>query len=149
MRTIDHRTATETPLARHLLVVANETLAGDDLAALVDELTTADAEVLVVCPVLVGRARYWTSDLGAGIDEARLRLVRSLEALGDHGIAAEGIVGDGHPLLAIEDALRAFPADRVLVLTHPPERSRWLERRLIERTRARFDVPVSHAVVTL
>ena len=64
-----------------------------------------------------------------------------------HGIDAEGMVGDAQPLLAIEDALRAYPADQVLVLTHPPERSRWLERGLIERARARFDLPVSHAIV--
>jgi nucleotide-binding universal stress UspA family protein len=150
MRTIEvRRGATATPLAQHLLVVANETLAGDGVSGLVDDLTAADAEVLVVCPVLVGRARYWTSDLGAGIDDARDRLEDSLAALDAHGIDAEGIVGDGTPLLAIEDALRAFPADRVLVLTHPPEHSRWLERRLIERTRARFDLPVSHAIVSI
>jgi GABA permease len=148
MRTIEER-RTATTLAQHLLVVANETLAGDGIADLVDDLTTADAEVLVVCPALVGRARYWTSDLGAGIDQARDRLEESLTALGAHGIDAEGAVGDAKPLLAIEDALRAFPADRVLVLTHPPARSRWLERRLIERTRARFDLPVSHAVVEI
>jgi hypothetical protein len=150
MRTFeDHPTATGTALAEHLLVVANETLTGAGIAGLVDDLIAVDADVLVVCPALVGRARLWTSDLGAGIDEARDRLGTSLAALAAYGLEAEGMVGDAQPLLAIEDALRAFPADRILVLTHPPERSRWLERRLIERTRARFDLPVSHAVVTL
>jgi nucleotide-binding universal stress UspA family protein len=149
MRTIDRIATTETALARHLLVVANETLAGGGVAELVDDLLASDADVLVVCPVLVGRARYWTSDLGAGLAEARDRLVESLAVLGRHGIEAEGVVGDGHPLLAIEDALRAYAADRVLVLTHPPERSRWLERGLIERARARLELPVSHAVVSI
>jgi hypothetical protein len=140
------RDTTATLPARHLLVVANETLAGDGVADAVERLIAPHGEVLVVCPVLVGRSRYWTSDLSAGIEQARERLLGSLESLRARDISSEGIVGDGHPLLAIEDALRAFPCDHILIVTHPPERSVWLERRLIARARARFPLAVSHAV---
>jgi GABA permease len=138
--------STRTTDAGHLLVVANETLEGAGLVEAVEELIAADGEVLVVCPVLVGRSRYWTSDLSAGIARARERLHGSLETLHARGIACDGIVGDGHPLLAIEDALRAFPSDHILIVTHPPARSVWLERKLITRARARFALPISHVV---
>ena len=137
---------TTAPPAHHLLVIANETLAGDGLVDAVEQLVARDGEVLVVCPVLVGRSRYWTSDLSAGIAEARTRLLGSLESLRARSIASEGLVGDGHPLLAIEDALRSYPCDRILIVTHPPARSVWLERRLIARARARFALPISHAI---
>jgi len=58
-------------------------------------------------------------------------------------------VGDADPLQAIEDALRAFGADEVIVSTHPPGRSNWLERDVIARARERFDLPITHVVVDL
>jgi hypothetical protein len=133
--------------AERLLVVANETLAGEGAVAAIEPLIGTEPEVLVVAPVLVSRARYWTSDLSAGIESATRRLAESLQSLRARGIRAEGAVGDGHPLLAIEDALRHFPADHILIITHPPGRSNWLERRLVERARERFSLAISHAVV--
>ena len=40
----------------------------------------------------------------------------------------------------MEDALRRFPADEVIISTHPPGRSNWLERDVVERARERFDI---------
>jgi len=51
-------------------------------------------------------------------------------------------------LQAIEDALRMFPADEVLVLTAPDEKATWLEAGLGEDARERFSVPVTHLVLT-
>jgi GABA permease len=130
----------------HLLVVANETLETPALVDAVEGLLAPGGDVLVVCPVLVGRSRYWTSDLAAGIESAHARLLGSLAGLRVRGIECDGIVGDGHPLLAIEDALRVYGADHILIVTHPPACSIWLERKLITRARARFDVPISHAI---
>jgi hypothetical protein len=53
------------------------------------------------------------------------------------------------PLQAAADELRGFHADEVLVSTHPPDRSKWLESGLVERLRAELDVPVHHVVVDL
>jgi hypothetical protein len=52
-------------------------------------------------------------------------------------------------VVAIEDALAEFDADEVIISTHPPQRSNWLERGVVERARERIDVPVSHVVVDL
>ena len=62
---------------------------------------------------------------------------------------ARGEIGDGDPLQALEDALREFPADEIVVSTHPPGRSHWLEQGVVENARMRFDVPVTHVVVDL
>jgi hypothetical protein len=66
------------------------------------------------------------------------------------GLRARGYVGDHHdPNTALEDALREFAADEVLVSTHPPERSRWLEAGVVERARRDIPLPVTHVVVDL
>jgi GABA permease len=65
------------------------------------------------------------------------------------GLDAGGEIGDGDPVQAIEDALRTFRPDELIVSTHPPGRSLWLERAVIERARERFDLPLTHVVVDL
>ena len=57
--------------------------------------------------------------------------------------------GDGDPLQAIEDALRTFGADEIVISTHPEGRSHWLERNVVGAARDRFDVPITHVVVDL
>lgn len=69
--------------------------------------------------------------------------------LAESGVVARGVVGDADPLQAIEDALRGFPANEIVISTHPPGRSHWLERGLVEQARLRFAVPLSHVVVDL
>ena len=62
---------------------------------------------------------------------------------------ARGEVGDGEPLQAIEDAVRTFGPDEIIISTHPPGRSQWLEKRLVDNARGRFDLPITHVVVDL
>ena len=50
---------------------------------------------------------------------------------------------------ALEDALRTFPADEVIISTHPPERSKWLERGVVDDARERVPLPITHVVVDL
>ena len=53
------------------------------------------------------------------------------------------------PLQAIEDALRTFGPDEIIISTHPEGRSHWLERDIVEHARDRFAVPITHVVVDL
>jgi hypothetical protein len=134
-----------------LLVVANETVEGD---ALLEEIRgrclNRDCEILVVTPALVGsRASHWASDIDEGIELARQRMELSLIAIDALGLKAKGEIGDSDPNVAIEDALRVFPADEIVISTHPPERSRWLEHGVVERARNEIDLPISHVVVDL
>jgi hypothetical protein len=135
---------------RRILVVANETVAGDELRDLLGRKAEGVSEdVLLVCPALNSRLRTWTSDEDGAREAARSRLDTSLERLALLGVQARGEIGDGDPLQALEDALREFPADEIVVSTHPPGRSHWLELGVVENARMRFDVPVTHVVVDL
>lgn len=138
--------------SRHrLLVVANQTVAGEALLAEIgNRCRGRECEVFVVTPALAGsRAAHWASDIDAGIELARQRLARSLAAIGQLGLPARGEIGDSDPNLAIEDALRSFAADEVVISTHPPEKSRWLENGVVRNARERLDLPVTHVVVDL
>jgi hypothetical protein len=134
-----------------LLVVANETVGG---TALLDEIRdrcrNRDCEILVVTPALAGsRAAHWASDVDEAIELARQRMELSLIAIDQLGLRARGEVGDSDPNVAIEDALRVFAADEIVISTHPPERSRWLEHGVVDRAREQIELPISHVVVDL
>jgi hypothetical protein len=138
------------PGERRLLVVANETVGGTPLLDRIRELSTgARTEVLVVTPALNSPLRHWASDEDPAREAAHQRLGRSLARLEQDGIEARGEVGDGDPLQAIEDALRTFGADEIVISTHPEGRSNWLERGVVTGARERFTVPIHHVVVDL
>jgi len=134
---------------RRILVVANETVAGTALRHEIVHRARDEADVLVVCPALNSRLRHWTSDEDRARSEAQVRLDASLAALADAGVSARGQVGDDDPLQAMDDALRAFGADEIIISTHPPGRSNWLERDLLSRARDRYECPIAHVVVDL
>ena len=136
-------------MSKRILVVANETVTGRGLhRTILDQAADADAvELLVVAPALNSRLRHWLSDVDRARRAAELRLDDCLEILWTYGLDARGAVGDADPMQAIEDGLRGFAADELVIATHPPGRSHWLEHRLVERARARFPLPVVHVVV--
>ena len=105
--------------------------------------------MLVVCPALNSQVRTWASDEDGARAAAQSRLDASLAQLARDGVQAEGEVGDGDPLQAIEDALRTFGADEIVISTHPEGRSHWLERNVVGAARDRFAVPITHVVVDL
>jgi hypothetical protein len=135
-----------------ILVLANETVGG---RALLDEIRNRvkgrNSEILLVVPALTSsHLEHWTSDVDAALDEAQDRLDASLATMASAGLRARGHVGDHHePNAALEDALREFPADEVVISTHPPERSRWLERGVVTRAREEVPLPITHVVVDL
>jgi hypothetical protein len=131
-------------------VIANETVGGAELLARIRELGTgADTRVLVVSPALNTPLRHIASDEDPARAAAQERLAHSLARLEQEGIQARGEVGDGDPLQAIEDALRTFGADQIVISTHPEGRSNWLERGVVTGARERFAVPIHHVVVDL
>jgi hypothetical protein len=136
--------------ARRVLVVANETVGG---AELLDELKQhargRKTEVLVVTPALNSPLRHWVSDEDGARAAAADRLEASLTAMRAAGMDARGEVGDSDPVQAIADALRTFAPDDIVISTHPEGRSNWLERGVVEASRERFDVPITHVVVDL
>lgn len=135
---------------RRILVIANETVGGEELLQILRTKSKGVREqVLVVCPALNSQVRHWASDEDGARAAAQERLNASLSQLQRFGVAARGEVGDGDPLQAIEDALRTFGADEIVISTHPEGRSNWLERNVVGAARERFDVPITHVVVDL
>ena len=133
-----------------ILVVANETVGGAELLETIrSHATGRNARVLVVCPALNSPLRHWASDEDDARRAAQERLEASLAAMRGAGVAAEGEVGDGDPIQAIEDALRTFRPDELIVSTHPPGRSHWLERGVVEKAQERFALPVTHVTVVV
>lgn len=138
------------PGERRLLVIANETVGGERLRRLIEQRARGlRAEVLVITPALNSPLRHWVSDEDRARGAAQRRLAASLQRLQALGIQARGEIGDADPLQAIEDALRTFGADEIILSTHPAGRSNWLERQVVEKARARFAVPLTHTIVDL
>ena len=133
---------------RRILMVANETLAD---VSLVEEIERVGAgyrkQVRVVCPALTSPVRHWVSDVDGARAQAQQRLDQTLSQLHAVGIEAEGEIGDEDPLRAIEDVLRTFGADEIIISTHSEDRSNWLERGVVTRARERLAVPVTHIVI--
>ena len=134
---------------RRILVIANETVEGDNLHELIRSSTadTRTVEVLVVAPALNSRVRHWISDEDEARRRAELRLATCVERLAGAGIDATGWVGDADPLQAIQDGLHFFAADVIIIATHPEGRSHWLARNVVRRARLRFPQPIHHVVV--
>lgn len=146
------RLASGTPEGMHrILVIANETVGGRTLRDEVERRAQERerTEILVVAPALNSPVRHWVSDQDTARAAAQERVRTSVERLAGTGLTVRGEVGDAEPLQAIEDALRSFGADEVVLSTHPEGRSNWLEQGLVERARERFAVPITHVVVDL
>jgi hypothetical protein len=149
-RPIRTRPRPHAPGERRILVIANETVAGRTLRSMILEKSLdVREEVLVVTPALNSPVKHWVSDDDGARADAQTRLDESLAQLEDAGVQARGEIGDGDPLQAIEDALRTFGADEIIISTHPAGRSRWFERGVVERARERFLVPITHVIVDL
>jgi hypothetical protein len=134
------------PTPRCVLVISNETVQADILHETIVAQAGA-AEVVVVAPALNSRLRHWLSDEDPARRAAERRLNGCVAALAAAGVHVDGWVGDADPLVAIEDALAVFPADEILLATHPEERSNWLAHDLVGRACARFSLPVVHLIV--
>ncbi len=126
---------------RRLLVVANDAVESDTIGPHME----GDTEVLVIAPALNTRLNFWAGDDRRARSRAEERLASSLHSLDVAGIEAVGFVADADPLLAIEDALQLFDANRIVISTPPDGRSNWLARGLVERARDRFTAPVEPA----
>jgi hypothetical protein len=136
-------------LEHRILVIANQTC---PCSALADEVAWrargGSADVLVVAPALNSLLRHWASDIDAAVARADERVQSAVAQLRNRGVNARGRVGDANPLLAIADALAEFPATTLVIATHPPGHSHWLERGLIDKAHAQFDLPIAHVVST-
>ena len=137
----------------HILVVANETVAGSALIERLKERAQRgdDPLVSVLCPVSAPREGYVVYEDTRRAAAGR-RLDRTLSALREAGIPAHGLVVETDPADAVRDALAQLEPKptEVVVSTHPQRRSGWLRRDVVERIqRAARGLPLEHVVVDL
>lgn len=117
------------PDERRLVLVAGRPAAPDALRALAQGATA----VVVVAPAFAPPLKRWVSDVDEARRRAQSRAEAAVAALGGE-VAVEGVVGDGDPVLAVEDALRRFGGDEIVVSGGDA---------LVERLRRRFALPVT------
>ncbi len=118
-------------------------------SALPDDEDPTDAEVMVVAPALHESAlRFWMSDADEAIAKAEAVRRRSVEQLGAEGVPATADTGESDPDDAIEDVLKTFAADRILVFTHPEGDRRYREGVDGAELEQRFGIPVTQASFT-
>jgi hypothetical protein len=134
---------------KHILVVANETVAGKPLLDAVQRHAAGGAvDVTVISPQNQPRHGYIIYDSMVR-EAAENRLRMTLALLHEAGIDAHGEVMDPDPYAAIMDALGQQDYDDIIISTHPETRSGWLREGLVDRVRRASRRPVEHVVVDL
>ncbi len=135
---------------RHVLVVANETVAGSSLIeALKQHAAQGPIRVTVVCPINQPRHGHVVYE-DTRRASAHRRLEGTLAVLQEAGVPAHGLVVDTDPVSAVRDALELEDVDEVIVSTHRQQKSGWLRRDVVDRIRAAVGgIPVEHVVVDL
>jgi GABA permease len=135
-----------------VLVLANETVTGKEL---LNELRRIDR---------AGKAKYWVCvpanpvDTGQAEDKgavflweattraAQERLDYTCGALRSEGLDADGALGDYRPAHALATAVAAFDPDRLVISTHPEDRSVWLGQGVVTKARRTYALPITHIV---
>jgi methylmalonyl-CoA mutase cobalamin-binding subunit len=135
---------------RQILVIANETVAGQNLLEAVKRRAAEEpVRVAVIAPVNQPREGYVVYQDTRRAAAGR-RLDKTLRLLRDAGIPAHGLVVESSPVDAVRDAIAQLQPDEVIVSTHPEARSGWLRRNLVDQMRrVAGDLPFEHVVVDL
>src|SRR5437867_4056926 len=113
-------------MPRRLLVVITTEIPEGVLRALVHGRAGEDAEMLVVAPASgMSRLEWLTNAEDDARSEAAALADKTAEATPTEDVEAR--VGDSDPVKAIQDALRTFAADEILVVGRPDDQAGWLE----------------------
>ncbi|HWG81492.1 MAG TPA: hypothetical protein VN686_00660, partial [Gaiellales bacterium] len=133
---------------KHILVVANQTVAGDALIDAVRERAGAEPlRVTVICPQN-DPGGDWVTDDRQLAQATRERLNQTLARLREAGVEATGEVVDRDPYTAVMDQVESSdPPAEIIISTLPQTRSGWLRRDLVERVRHDAKIPVEHVVI--
>lgn len=131
----------------NVLVLTSEPVGAAQLRdALGVNLEAKETQVMVVAPALhEGPLQFWLSDADDAIETADRVQRETLEKLDDAGLPVTADTGESDPIEAIEDALRTFPADRIVLFTHPESEQRYREDLDPSEVERRFGLPVDRA----
>ena len=127
--------------ARRVLVVANQTACGDELLAVIEARVRQGPCRFTLLVPATPPAEHATWTEGSAKSLARRRMAEALARFETVGATAEGVIGDPHPVRAIDDVLIDAPQDEIILSTLPPGVSRWLRLDLPRRVEQRFALP--------
>jgi hypothetical protein len=121
----------------HLLVVANRTVDSPELlAAIKDRGAQGPIHVTMLVPAAYSERA-----------QAERRLESAVASLSGDGIAADGMLGDADPIVAVQEAWDPGRFDEVVVSTLTEGASRWLQIDLPHRVARLTDCQVKHVAV--
>jgi hypothetical protein len=101
---------------RRVLVLATDEVTAE-AAERIERLASDADDVRLLIPLPSHRLERWLSAEDDARAEGERRLAHSAGALVAAGLPVSGSLGDHDPAQALEDELRDFPADEVLLLT--------------------------------
>jgi hypothetical protein len=128
-----------------LLVLAGAAVADlDELPDDVRAVIESAEQVFVVTPTLPSGIQWLMSDTDRARHEADKRLNTILGQLDPSGASVVGgAVGDDTPMTAVQDHVRAFGPDHILLALRNREHADWQERGLIERIESETGLPLT------
>ena len=147
MRVSAARPAVAGDAERRLLVVADASCNADALSNEIQARLEGRVAVHLVVPARVSHLHFLANDEAEERREAEQTMLIVVGLLQRRGISTTGSVGSDKPLESMTDALGAFPATHVLLVTPPAEESYWLERDLLAKARALTKLPITQATV--
>ena len=132
-----------------VLVLTSEPLSAAQLSsALPGDVDPKEVEILVVAPALQSSGlRFWFSDADDAIARAQRTEQETVEKLSREGVEVDSETGESDPEQAIQDALQTFPADQIVVFTHPEDQQRYREDVDVAVLERRFSLPVKQATI--
>jgi hypothetical protein len=131
-----------------LLVLTPEPVDADLLRDVLGE-EVVGAEVLVVSPATnQSPLAFWVSDPDDAIAEAQEAQEETVERLEEEGVDAAGDTGESEPAVALQDALASFPADRIVVFSHPEGDRDYREDEGLAEAERRLGISFTHALIT-
>ena len=127
-----------------LLVLATDPVNADDVRRALPDDDLQGAEVLVVSPAVnESPMAFWVSDADEAIAQAESAAEQTAAQLRERGARARATTGESEPLVALQDALATYPADRVVVFVRNEDRARYREEDVLGEAQQRFGVPVT------
>jgi hypothetical protein len=134
-------------VTRNVLVVTTVVPDEAKLARTLRDLLGGNETIVrVVAPAAKLSWLEWlTNDEDRARSEAREAAERTAEAIDEEAqVRIDRASQDTDAAQAVEDAVRDFPADEIVVLTRPDEDASWLEQDALREAFDRFGVPVRH-----
>jgi hypothetical protein len=148
---------------RRYLIVANQTLGGDELVQLITQRAKAEpSEFFIIAPatpvlemsagaeamVAMGLNPVMPCSSEDAREMAQERLKVAVAQLQAVGAKVDGEVGDRDPVRAVEAAIKGRQFDEIIVSTLPTHLSRWLHQDLPHRLERKTQLPVTHVGVS-